>query len=1118
VQPLTITTITPSDVQQDLQNNGLDTLGLTTLALSTRWADTTPASSDYDSAALTLDIASLHAPFRGIRDFAFSPVSSKLASNLTDTDTTLTVQSGEGDNFPNPSGGSILLTLEDSAGTKMEVVECSSRTGDSFTISRAADDTTAASFSTGDKVSLLLSAGARTSSFIGADGNPLTGTCAIFRLHPAALWRLETLMKDRYTNGTDPLILPVPWSMVVRDAQGFTSARWFEPDEALTGISGKISFHDGRGLIVDPLYVASVFADLQAWLAGLTGKTSTASASGDGGVQSIAALGSNILVHFVDPHGNLYQPADSTASLVTKNSGGTQTGTVPAGGLLTLTSGDGIDIASPNSDSGRLRWGWQTNGLLGRNKISPPALPTTGTPAPSLPQQFYRVAVVDVIWALLGNRTSGTVLGIPKDDQTIPSDLLPKIRDQIVIDFLADGPDILAEAAAVLSRPSQNMILAVSPVLDGTVAVPTQVGTNAHWPAFPTPNSNLGFPSPPASAKDGITAAFTSGSDVVVTIAADKVPDGAHVRIYPQVYVTIPAITQEPSFLRGDGGASLAKAGSATQILLSNPFQLATGQPKPNPANLTMDIVVAPRNGNRKMWGAVSVPVAAGPAAVPSDPFAGITAISAMVPMFESVAPSPLFGVPDTITPPSSAPSNVIQFLRSLASETSPRQGPRLPTMARFESILVTGTTGGTPTGTLLWEAVLTGGRWARETRSALHASGNPGNPAGPDLHAPGIHVTGALAYDLARHAMRRVQPIIPLPSTPGASPGWVIAMDGDNFNEPTDSSTTNTGIGVLLETVAAACETPELSVVTPPAPGTNAQSVINSIASAVGLTAPTFTAGNDVRIIGEIRRECVVSASGLRDSLWSLRRVIREARELIYIESPQFARTARPTGTLTAEQVDLVAEIVSSLGVHPNLKVVVCTPRESDFAANYPGWSREHYKARMEAVSTLIAAAPGRIAVFHPVGFPGRTAFIRTTSILVDDVWSLIGATHFRRRGMTFDGSAAIASFDRQMDNGYSKNVRAYRRNLMAAKMAITPPGLGTPTADWIRLGHPESSFQLVTDWLGEGGLGFIQPLWPGPSDTSVLPATDDMADPDGSDDGSYLGLFASLIAETGH
>ena len=301
------------------------------------------------------------------------------------------------------------------------------------------------------------------------------------------------------------------------------------------------------------------------------------------------------------------------------------------------------------------------------------------------------------------------------------------------------------------------------------------------------------------------------------------------------------------------------------------------------------------------------------------------------------------------------------------------------------------------------------------------------------------------------------------------------------------------------------------------PAPGTSAQSVVNNIAASIGLPAPTVTAGNDVRIIGEIRRECAVSASGLRDALWSLRRALREARELIYIESPQFARTARPTGAPTAEQVDLVDEIVTSLGAHPNLKIVICIPRESDFAANYPGWSREHYKARTEAVSMLLAAASDRIAVFHPVGFPGRTAFIRTTSIVVNDVWSMVGATHFRRRGMTFDGSVAVASFDRQMDNGYSKNVRAYRRYLMAAKMAISAPGTNLPSADWLRLGHPESAFQLVTDWLNEGGLGQIQPLWPGPSDTSILPATDDMADPDGSDGSTFIGLFASLIAETG-
>lgn len=292
-------------------------------------------------------------------------------------------------------------------------------------------------------------------------------------------------------------------------------------------------------------------------------------------------------------------------------------------------------------------------------------------------------------------------------------------------------------------------------------------------------------------------------------------------------------------------------------------------------------------------------------------------------------------------------------------------------------------------------------------------------------------------------------------------------------------------------------------------------QQVANNIANWIGVSPPTVSAGNAVRIIGEIRRECFVSASGPRDALWSLRRALREARELVYIESPQFARTARPSGPPTAEQVDLIAELVASLSAHPNLRVIICTPREADFTPNYPGWSREHYQARTQAVGDLLASAPDRVAVFHPVGFPGRTAFIRTTCVIVDDVWSLVGATHFRRRGMTFDGSAAVASFDRQMDNGYSKNVRAFRRALMAAKMAIPTPAAGAPAADWLRLGHPVSAFELVTDWLNEGGLGQIQPLWPGPSDSSVLRATDDMADPDGSDGATFIGLFASLIVE---
>lgn len=1106
--PTSITTLTPSAVQHNLQNNGLDALGLGGVSLSTRWDTSAPT---YDANALTLNVTALHAPFRGIREFAFSPAASRLASALSDSAMTLQLLAGQGSRFPAPTaGGDVLLDLSSASGAQQEIVACTARSGDTLTITRGAQGTAKQAFGAGSAVSLRLGSGARTDAFSGADGQPLSGPSTILRLHPQAALRLETLVAWRHAGAGNPAILPVPHAVLVRGAAGFTTTRWFEADDAMTGISGAVSFHDARGRILDPVYVAALFDDLRVALGGLVWKNSTSPAASPGGIAAIATLATGTLIHCVDLHGGVYQPAFAGATLITKNGAGTNTGAVPASGLVNLAAGDGIDTAG--TDGGRLRWGFATNGVLGTTRLVPPTLPAVGAPPPNLPRQFYQVAVVDTNWALLGNRMGASVLGIGPDDGLIPADVLPVVRDNIAINYLTEGPDVLRQADLVLTRPAQSMILAVSPVLDLLMSVPTVTDVNPHWPAFPSPNSGAAFPNPPASPADGISAAWTAGNDVVVTIAADKAPPGAHIRIYPRQFVLIPAITAEPSFVRGDGGASLALAGVATTILLPNPFQLASGQARPNPANLTMDIVVAPRTGTRRLTAHVAVAVAPGPAAPPVSPFAGTNPVSLMSPIFESVAPVPLFGIPTTFAPPGAAPpGGVIGFVRALASETSPRQGPRLPTMARFETILATGTVGVAPAPPILWEAVLSGGRWASETRSALHASGNPGNPAGPDVHASGIHVSGALAYDLARHAMRRAQPIVPLGA---ATSGWIVGMAGDNFNLPVDSNTALTGVGVLLETVAAICETPELSALTPPAPRTTAQQGVNAIANALGVTPPTLTIHNEKRLQVEVRREFVVSANGLRDAMWSLRRALREARELIYIESPQFAHTG------TGATVDLVAEIIAGLSAHPNLKVIVCTPRESDFAPKYRGWSRQHFRARLQAANDLQSAAPDRVATFHPIGFPGRPAFIRTTCVFVDDVWCLSGATHFRRRGLTFDGSASIASFDRQLERGYSKQVRAFRRNLMAAKLGVAAPNGTSASAEWISLGHTASSFELVKRWLNEGGLGRIQPLWPGPLDTTILPATDDIADPDGSNGSngaSFVTAFASLLAEAG-
>ena len=1119
-----ITTLTPQAAQQRLQSDGLGTLGLTTVRLSPRWADITPGAGDYDATALTLNIAgTLRAPFLGILTFAFSPAQSTLADGVGETATTLALAAGGGAGFPSPSGGgAVMLELADASGSKREIVACTARSGDSLTVTRGMEGTARQAFSAGDRVTLRLAAGARTSEFIGADGNPLTGPCAVLRLHPQAVLRLERLAAVRYVLPGDPPIRPVPWAMVVRGAQGFTTSRWYEPGEVMTGINGPISFHDGRGWIIDPIYVAAMFADLLSWLPGLAPTTVSGPAGGRGGVTQIAAVsGAGTLIHVVDPHGNLYRPATSGATLVTADASGNPTGTVPASGLVSLSVGNRIQAAA--TDQGRLRWGWATFGTLGRAPLVPPALPA----GVNLPKQFFRVMAVDAEWALLGNRTGSTVLGVAPDDQRIPSDLLPRVRDRVRIDYLADGPDTLGEIEAVLNRPSQSMILAVSPAIDPTMALPPQRGPNAHWPAFPPPNTGAGFSGPPSLPAGSVTAAFTAANDVVVTIAGGIAPDGAHVRIYPRQFVEIAAIAAEPSFLRADGGAGIASGAAPVSVLLPNPFRLAPGQPRPSPAVLTMDIVITPRLGVRRLFGAVAVNVAGGPAAPPADPFSvapGTTVLSALLPQMQGLAPSPLFGIPRPAPPPPGpAPSNIVELVLSLAAEPSPRQAPRLPTMGRLETVAVTGTTGPgvpQPAGTLLWDAVLSGGLLARESRSALHEAGNPGNPAGPDVHAPGVRLSGALAYDLALHALKRVQPIIPLPSTAGMNPGWVVASLGDNFNVPDDSAGTDTGIGALLETVAANCETPWLAGLTPPDAGLTVQQLINNAASQMGLPPPAVTVSiqNEPRVQREIRREFFVARHGLRDAQWSLRRAIAEARELVYIESPQFARTARPNGAPQPFEVDLVAELAASLAAHPNLRVLIATPRDPDFAPNFKGWWRQHYQARVEALGVLLAAAPGRVALFHPVGFPGRTAFIRTTSVIVDDVWCLVGATHFRRRGMTFDGSAAVASFDCQLEHGYSKKVREYRRALMAAKLKVQAPVPGTaPSGEWLRLGRPDSAFDLVADLLAQGGLGRIQPLYAGPFDTAVLPAQADVADPDGSSGANFLTTFAGMLNEAG-
>lgn len=85
-------------------------------------------------------------------------IESTLAAGITDTDLSLSVETGDGNLFPSLSSPDVfLVTLISDTG--IEIVKVTARSTDTFTCVRAQEGTTAKAFSLGDKVQMLITAG-----------------------------------------------------------------------------------------------------------------------------------------------------------------------------------------------------------------------------------------------------------------------------------------------------------------------------------------------------------------------------------------------------------------------------------------------------------------------------------------------------------------------------------------------------------------------------------------------------------------------------------------------------------------------------------------------------------------------------------------------------------------------------------------------------------------------------------------------------------------------------------------------------------------------------------------------------------------------------------------------
>jgi hypothetical protein len=982
--------------------------------------------------------------------------------------------------------------------------------------------------------------------YTDAQGLPIDVPCGVIALHPHAAERLFRLAGARYAPAGQ-LVHPLPVTMLLRlGGVPDETPRRIEAGDPVPAPLGTplptpvvISFHDPRGLIICPVAVAALFADLITGLPGLRYAKATGAPGDAGGLTPISALASGNLMQFADLHGNLYRTtlAANFLNVVTPGAPPANTAVDHGNGYALLTAGQ--TVAADAGDGGRLRFGYATRGTLSRTPLALPVLPAAlaappfaGTAAPQLPRQFLRVVVVDADWHLLGNRLATTRNTIPGDDANTPTDILPPVRDRIAINYTVDGLNTLAAIDGVLARfaaAGSGMVMACSPAFSAVGLPPLPApGSSVGWPAFPAAAGAPGMIGN-VSPATGATAQWLPlpSADVLLTLPAVATPKDAHVRVYTRRFVEIESIANQPSFVRGDGGAALADGVTPLQILLINPLALGAGDPHPAAgAALDFDIVITPRAGKRRLWSGIRIVLTNGGIPV-INAFGGTDRLPLIPPSMQGWCAVPLFGLPRTIVPAGGATLATIS--RGLASEGVPRTGPRLPLMARFDTVVAAGIPDvAASNGALSWQAVVTGARWMPESRSAAHALGNPGNPAGPDVHAAGASVSGALAYDFAWHALRRAKPPIPFPGAPALLDGWLIFGAGNNMNEPATPASdvapdAGTGIGAALHTVAGICENPELSLA-PESAFTNptaVQDIVNFISNAInpGGTPPTINLANGERLLAQVRREYFVPKHGRRDALWSLRRALAEARELIYIEGAQFARTA-VAGAPQKHALDLAQVIIDRMIAHKGLRVVVVLPRETDFAQTPPPMNFETFvqqalAARKDLVAAFPLALRERLAVFHPVGFPGRYTAVRSSVIVVDDVYSLVGTSHFRRRGMTFDGAADLASFDRVIEEGYSKKLRDFRRALMATRLGIPmASGPVNASAQWVALAQPRSAFGVVRDVLEQGGSGNIKPLWEG-NNPDVLPASLDAADPDGVDGVTLLGTLAGFLSK---
>lgn len=934
-----------------------------------------------------------------------------------------------------------------------------------------------------------------------------------------ALCRLYATIVEGKTASTNFPDRPVPKYFLYREN---TKLNWTDNGESRTGptpglyqpgeqlhIHGKLTIHDEEGILIDPLAVAAVFnLFLQTHWSLESKLISSATPTGSTAppftqpaqrqINNLAATGSNqTRVYLTDIYNKPFEASQNPLNNITGVSGNNSLFTVNA--IATA-------ITKTATADAQLQFGISTNGLFA-NTLTTPAL----AGGVILARDFFRIKLVNWTEHLLGD--------VPATEPTKANNVLPEIRDNEAISFCFNGNECLGEVNNILSAGSVEQLVSSTTVETDFSLPPAPDGTGNHlWPAFAegiaTNNTVIpsGIKSQLNASANFISDAATNNTDVYLEISAtdNSLQNGWAVRVFHRIF------HPDGRETRGDGGGTIVQNNIAA-FRLKDPLGInkAYGVVNiPTEAILMVDMVIinsaSPIQSRR--IGNIVTNIQPASAATPNLLVRNNTINTAGN---IGIMPGGFLGV-KTSPDPISVITNITSYLLASGSEAQPRQSPVLPTQSRLEGI-VAARRGND------WFALHGGLQLKKLSRENFLVFGNPGSPGGNDTHTTGLKTSaGRLAYDIARAAFRRARNI---------SERMSRLISNSNFALPgLPNATGRTFIAAVLQTIAKKTESPRLeefqqSMNNLPADANalsnDIQQLLNSDTKPGWLPptikdqfktamAGTSAASDHTLALQELRREYSSSINGRRDSFFSIKHAIEQARHFIYIETTFFGPSKYPISP-TPQADDLVEIIKQQLIAKPGLKLMLCLAEEIPFNRGYENIARFHKKNRHDSIIRLLGnrdstthkfERQNQVVAYHPIAFPGRPIKLNTQCIIIDDVYGIMGSSNFNQRGLFFDGSTDVVFCDKQLRGGKSVSLKNLRKQLMLQYIRTDDAALNFPSSNQVFLQDGRAAFEMMRSLIDGGGAAmireFVAETLSGISEPE-LTALNNLADPNG-------------------